>query len=199
MAVTPAARRASALGVGLVFALFVIPDGAISQADRQTIAHSYLGTGSSVLGVRLSTRPPAPTGIDPTTVVWLERDSGGGTYITEETTVGNLLAFSYTSQVDTYTAVAGDRILPENSSASLTIDLPATPSTDDTVVFKQVLDQPYSVNNLIVGRSGSTIMGVAEDTTVGSESTLLDDTILEFRFNGATWIASVIGSVGTTL
>jgi hypothetical protein len=36
-------KRASALGAGIVFTLCVIPDGALAQADRQTIAHYYGG------------------------------------------------------------------------------------------------------------------------------------------------------------
>lgn len=43
MAIDSARKRASALGAGLVFAMFVIPDGAISQPDRQTIANTYSG------------------------------------------------------------------------------------------------------------------------------------------------------------
>ena len=43
MAIDTAAKRASALGVGLAFVLAVIPDGSIDQPDRQTIANSYGG------------------------------------------------------------------------------------------------------------------------------------------------------------
>lgn len=43
MAIDSAAKRASALGIGLVFTLLVIPDSTIAQPDRQTIAHSYSG------------------------------------------------------------------------------------------------------------------------------------------------------------
>lgn len=43
MAVDTAGKRASALGIGLVFTLLVIPDSTIAQPDRQTIAHSYSG------------------------------------------------------------------------------------------------------------------------------------------------------------
>ena len=43
MAVDTVAKRASALGVGLVFTLLVVPDSTIAQDDRQTIANSYGG------------------------------------------------------------------------------------------------------------------------------------------------------------
>jgi hypothetical protein len=43
VAVDSAAKRASALGIGLVFTLLVVPDSTIAQSDRQTIAHSYSG------------------------------------------------------------------------------------------------------------------------------------------------------------
>jgi len=43
MAINTAARRASVLGVGIVFLTLVVPSGAVSQADRQTVGHSYSG------------------------------------------------------------------------------------------------------------------------------------------------------------
>ena len=43
MAIDTAAKRASALGVAAVFTTLILPDGAISQPDRQTIGNSYSG------------------------------------------------------------------------------------------------------------------------------------------------------------
>lgn len=48
MAIDSASRRASVLGVALAFTVLVIPDGAISQPDRQTIAQSYSGITAGV-------------------------------------------------------------------------------------------------------------------------------------------------------
>lgn len=43
MAIDTASKRASALGFGFVALTLVVPDGAIDQGDRQTVAHSYNG------------------------------------------------------------------------------------------------------------------------------------------------------------
>jgi len=43
VAIDTAAKRASAIGVGLPFLRMVIPDGTIGQEDRQTIAFCYGG------------------------------------------------------------------------------------------------------------------------------------------------------------
>ena len=43
MAIDTAAKRASALGFGLIASLFIIPDGTIDQGDRQTISNMYSG------------------------------------------------------------------------------------------------------------------------------------------------------------
>jgi hypothetical protein len=47
MAIDSASKRASVLGVGLAFTLLVIPDSAVTQPDRQTIAHCYSGITAS--------------------------------------------------------------------------------------------------------------------------------------------------------
>ena len=108
--------------------------------------------------------------------------------------IRHILSPTYTSRADTYTAVAGDKITPDNSAAALTINLPATPSEGDTVYFRQALDQPYSTYNLTVGRNGETIMGLSEDMTVSS-----DGAEIEVAFNGSTWVVSKTKAVGTTL
>ena len=99
---------------------------------------------------------------------------------------------TYATQVDTYVAVAGDRILPDNSAGALTINLPATPSIGDTVYFRQQHDQPFSVNNLTVGRNGSTILGAASDFTIS----VTDDIEFECSYDGITWIVLKTKEIG---
>jgi hypothetical protein len=150
--------------------------------------------------VRLSTRPDAPTGIDPSSIVWVERDTGGSVFVTEKTTVGALVTPEFISRADAYTAIAGDHILPDNSAGVLTINLLATPSTGDTVIFRPTKDQLYSVFALTVGRNGSTIMGLAEDTVAGFDGATTEDNIeFEFKYNGTTWVISQTAVIGTTL
>lgn len=61
-----------------------------------------------------------------------------------------------------YTAVKGDRILADTTSAAFTITLPATPTVGDIV---QVVDASgkFATNKLTVGRNGNNIMGLAEN------------------------------------
>lgn len=102
------------------------------------------------------------------------------------------------SRADTEIAQIGEIVLPDNSSAALTIHLPdANLFVNAAVYFEQVVDQLYSVNSLTVGRNGSTIMGLAEDMTV--DATQTDNIIFKMVWNGSTWQVFLCDAVGTTL
>ena len=62
------------------------------------------------------------------------------------------------------TAVAGEGYFIDNSSATHTINLPASPSAGDTV--KIVLLGDGNTNNVTIGRNGSNIQGSASDRTM---------------------------------
>ena len=133
--------------------------------------------------IRLNDLPFAPTPNLPDSLMWVENDIGGGTYISYKTSVKQTNSPVYLPQVDAYTAESGDRILPDNSSAPLTINLPASPSAGDAVYFRQVENQLFFTNPLTVGRNGNTIMGLAEDMIVQTPN-------LAFHlvYNGSTWV-----------
>lgn len=61
-----------------------------------------------------------------------------------------------------YTAVSGDRILADTTSAAFTITMPASPVVGDYV---QIVDaaSKFDTNKLTVARNGSNIMGLAEN------------------------------------
>ncbi len=105
------------------------------------------------------------------------------------------------SRITTQTAEVGEIVLPDNSSATVTITLPIIGDLfiNATVDFEQVTDQPYSVNSLVVGRNSQLIMGVAEDFVFDSLNS--DDSIVRFIWAAGSigWSVNVIGSVGTTL
>lgn len=146
--------------------------------------------------IRLNDLPAASAPLDPDGIMWLERDAGGGNFVSEKATLKQVRSPVYTLRADTYTAVEGDHILPDNSSAALTINLPATPSTNTVVRFRPVVDQLYSVFGLTVGRNGETIMGLSEDMTVGGSS---DNHEFFMLYNGTTWEVYKDKAVGTTL
>lgn len=100
-----------------------------------------------------------------------------------------------TTRTTGQTAQIGEIVIPDNSSGNVTILLPTTGLfVNATVFFEQPLDQLYSVNKLIIGRNGNTIMNIAEDMDVTTNH-------LRFRmvWSGATWIVYANEVIGTTL
>lgn len=105
-----------------------------------------------------------------------------------------------TSTLASGTAEPGENVIVDNSGGAVTIDLPLTPETNTLVHFEQLPDSPYSANNLTVGRNGETIMGLAEDMTVGvSGGNKTNDIIFTMRFDGTTWRVRLTDTLGTTL
>lgn len=74
---------------------------------------------------------------------------------------------NWTLEASSTTLVNGDAKAVRTNSASLTMTLPATPAAGDVVY---IMDADYNaVNfNIIIGRNGQTIMGLAEDMTVSN-------------------------------
>jgi len=132
---------------------------------------------------RLEALPLAPTPSVPDAIMWAERDTGGGTYVSEKIPTKIISSPVYLSQITAYTSESGDRILPDNSVANVTINLPATPLTGDSVYFRQVVGQLFSVFSLTVGRNGETIMNDAEDMIVTT-----DNASFYMTYNGTTWV-----------
>lgn len=81
-------------------------------------------------------------------------------------------------KIANYTAKSGDYILADTTGGSFTLTLPASPAVSDAV---HVLGNGWATNNLIIGRNGQTIMGVADDLlcSFGGD--------LTFVFVGGTW------------
>lgn len=102
------------------------------------------------------------------------------------------------SRADTETAQIGEIVLPDNSSAVVTINLPSTNLfVNATVYFEQVVDQLYSAFALTVGRSGNTIMGLSEDMVVDTSG--FDNVKFKMVWNGSTWQVFQTEAAGTTL
>jgi len=87
---------------------------------------------------------------------------------------------SWAKKTSTYTAVAGDNILADTSGGAFTINLPASPSTNQVVTIKS--GAFAATSNLTIGRNGSTIMGLAEDMIVA-----LPNVGFALIYDGATW------------
>lgn len=105
-----------------------------------------------------------------------------------------------TSRADAETALIGENVQPDNSSAALTINQPSgTPFDGATIFYEQVTDQLYSVNALTIGRNGNNIEGSATDFILNS--TNADNTKIATVWVGGSigWKVLVVGAVGVTL
>jgi len=103
------------------------------------------------------------------------------------------------SRTDTEIAQLGEIVLPDNSSASLTIHLPNTNLFINAVVyFEQVDDQPYSTFGLTVGRNGNKIMSLEQDMTVNLIAS--DNVKFKMTWKGGSvgWVVSQTEIVGST-
>ena len=89
-------------------------------------------------------------------------------------------AGTWTTKSAAYTAVSGDRILADTTSAAFTITLPANPSVGD---FVQIVDaaSKFDTNNLTVGRNGRNIMALAENMAMD-----VKNVSVTFVYQGAT-------------
>jgi hypothetical protein len=74
---------------------------------------------------------------------------------------------SWDVRTGAYTAVAGDELLVDTTSAAFTVTLPATPAANTTVT---IVDNggALDTNALTIARNGRNIMGLAEDMTVAT-------------------------------
>lgn len=99
------------------------------------------------------------------------------------------------------TAEVGEIVLPDNSSAPVTITLPpiADLFVNATVNFEQVTDQHYSTQALTIDRNSQLIMGLSENFTLDSENS--DNSIVEFVWAAGSigWSVNLIGGVGFTV
>tara|TARA_R110002020_G_scaffold201750_4_gene404544 strand:- start:624 stop:1337 length:714 start_codon:yes stop_codon:yes gene_type:complete len=73
----------------------------------------------------------------------------------------------YVTTTNAYTAVNGDQVIVDTSSAAVTVTLPASPAVGNEVHF---LDGKLSFNsnNLTIGRNSQPIQGSASDLTVST-------------------------------
>ena len=83
--------------------------------------------------------------------------------------VSALLEKGYKTTTTAYTAVNGDQIFVDTSSAAVTVTLPASPSVGNEVHF---IDSKinFASNNLTIGRNGSNINGSAANLTVNTNA-----------------------------
>lgn len=133
--------------------------GAVSLAG--TLAVSSGGTSLTTLtlnNVILGNGASAPTFVAPGTSGNVLQ-SNGTTWTSAAAAAGGI---TFTTKTTTYTAVNGDYLFCDTSSAAFTITLPASPTINNTVYFQDAkgtfLTKPLTIN-----RNGQTIMSLSED------------------------------------
>ena len=91
--------------------------------------------------------------------------------------------FEITStSITAYTAVAGDNLLIDTASTSVTITLPASPSKGDTVSIMDVsATGGFGSNNVTVNRNGQPIRGAASNLTLNN-----NNQSIKLRYTNAT-------------
>jgi hypothetical protein len=115
-----------------------------------------------------------------TTPSWQVLPAGGLTYIFTTTAV---------------TATDKQGVLTSTAGGAFTVTLPATPSVGAQVVVADA-GNSWGVNNLTVGRNGSTIGGLAEDLVCD-----INGVSVQFVYDGTTWetYAQIGGNGGTAV
>jgi len=89
-----------------------------------------------------------------------------------------------------FTAVSAGRYAIDTSGGSITVTLPANPTTGDYIKLIDVGNWTY--NSVFVGRNGSTIEGYSEDFELD-----LGQSVIEFIYINSTWqLYSSIGQKG---
>lgn len=74
----------------------------------------------------------------------------------------------FTVKTTTYTAVAGEALLADTSTASFTITLPITPANNDSVYISDARGT-FDAKPLTIARNGSSIQRLAEDMVVDTK------------------------------
>ncbi len=73
-----------------------------------------------------------------------------------------------TAQTSNFNASSNTSYCVDTAGGAVTATLPASPANNDTILF--VSCSNYSTNNLIIGRNGNTVQGLAADMTVNTDN-----------------------------
>jgi hypothetical protein len=94
------------------------------------------------------------------------------------------------------TLVAGRQYIADTVTTAFTVNLPATPSTGDTIIISDggTTASNWTHKNLTVARNGSTILGQADDLILD-----VGQILVYFVYDGSTWkVTSTSGARGAS-
>jgi len=144
--------------------------------------------------VKLKDLSSTPLPVDSTALVWVSRDTtGGGVYASESVEVKHITNPGWVVKGDTYQTINGDRIEVDNSLAITTQFLPVSPSTGDIVFWRQIVDQPFFDNPLVIDPGSESVMGKPD-----GESVIVKTSDIQFsmEFDGTFWVVYMISAIG---
>ena len=155
------------------------PDINTPDIDGGTIDGTVIGGSSAAAGtfsalVANSLTYPTSDGSNGQAII----TNGNGTLSFGDVSGGG--GITYVTKTANYTMSAGEGVIANTAGGSFTLTLPASPSTGDQVIIAD--GSNWATTNLIVGRNGSTIEGVASDLTCDVEG--ISVTMV---YDGSTW------------
>lgn len=75
----------------------------------------------------------------------------------------------WATKTTSYTAVTGDRLMFNTSGSALACTLPSSPVANNVVYVADYAGK-FATNNLLIGRNGFNIMGLAENMTISTNN-----------------------------
>jgi hypothetical protein len=140
--------------------LSVIGNGTNASADPADIVAASDGAVLRRSGTSVGFGQVAAAGLASDSVETAKIKDGN---ITNAKFAGSVGLNAWSTKTTAYTAVAGDRIVADTTTAAFTITLPTTPANYTQVTFADHYDK-WSTNNLTIARGGSDkINGLAEN------------------------------------
>jgi hypothetical protein len=148
----------------------------IPNATTSAVGGVIVGTGLSVSSGTVSVTTPLPTAAIFSGI--LTTNGSGTTEWSTLTAVGTSLSSyitaptptqlpNWTAKTSAYTAVAGDQLLVDTSAGTVTITLPASPTTGNQIAFLDAKGT-WGTYVLTINPNGKSIMGVTTNTVMGT-------------------------------
>lgn len=148
----------------------------IPNATTSAVGGVIVGTGLSVSSGTVSVTTPLPAAAIFSGI--LTTNGSGTTEWSTLTAVGTSLSPyitaptptqlpNWTAKTSAYTAVAGDQLLVDTSAGTVTITLPASPTTGNQIAFLDAKGT-WGTYVLTINPNGKSIMGVSTNTVMGT-------------------------------
>ena len=158
--------------------------GTLSGVDLTSQITGTLPVGNGGTGASTLTAKTILLGNGTSAVQTLSPGSSGQVVQSNGTdwVAASIPVINFTSvKTSNYNAVNNEGVLCNTSGGAFTVTLPSSPSSGNQVIILDV-GNAFGTNNLTVGRSGSTIAGLAEDLVLD-----ITGISVQLLYDGTTW------------